>query len=108
MNQSDSPSPQTTEIQAMEALAINTKTTEVQTKTEAQKRPRKYCCENLTPENVEKAKLLMSQGVSLAAISREVGISRYYLRQLCDGVEIPTNGQPRPALLQAQTKMFVS
>lgn len=53
----------------------------------------------LTPENVARVEEMLNQDRSYRSITLEVGISPYYVRQIFDGIEVPTNGLHRPTRL---------
>jgi len=58
-------------------------------------KPKKQSLKNLTPTSVEKAKEMLASGASFSDVSRELGFSRYYVRQIYDGIEVQTSGYRR-------------
>lgn len=51
---------------------------------------------NLTPENIALVKYYHSLHLPLSRISQHTGLSLYYIRQIVNGVDVPTNGKHRP------------
>ena len=50
---------------------------------------RKYTYVNITPENIELVKTLLSYGVKTNTIYNKTGISRYYINLIKNGVNLP-------------------
>lgn len=55
-----------------------------------------WSSDKLTPENIALVKKHYSNHVPMKKIHDWTGLSLYYIRQIIDGIEIPTDGKHRP------------